>query len=407
MQISLIIPTHNRSGALTRHLEMLARQTLDPALFEIVVVQDGVDTIMLPDIKRRSEKNMQLKVVESEHKGPAAARNLGAKYADGTVLVFCGDDTFPHRSLLYRHWLRHKEADGPIAVQGYTDWWADLPPLDFELFLLESGLQANWSSLKNDNGTWKTDASGFCLTTNYSIAKSEFERLGGFSEEFPHAAWEDVEFGYKGTKFGLKTVFEPQAVNHHAHRQTFDGYVGRNLKEGASRIILSGLHPESAFGLLDPNALRETNSGMFQEAATLARELDHMHAPDLQKLRKERWQRALQLASLEGIRRGIAEKSKKYPVWQAIPHLHLQEQTQHVVTAARNIETGNLAYAETSAEWALQANMDNWALWMVRAEVSKVMGDKVSALRYASQASKLGSGEAWPVEFIKSISEAQ
>lgn len=401
--LSLVIPTFNRSGSLLRHLEMLSRQTLDPALFEVLILQDGQETIYLPEIHTRYGKKINLKVIEAEHKGPAAARNLGAKYAEGDSILFVGDDTYPHRSLLYRHWLLHKQADGPISAQGFTDWWSDLPPLDFEAFLLESGLQANWASLKNDNGSWKTDASGFCLTTNYSISKSEFERLGGFSTEFPHAAWEDVEFGYKGTKFGLKTIFEPQALNHHAHRQTFEGYVARNLKEGASRIILAGLHPESAFGLIDPNAIRETNASMFQEAATLARELDHLHAPDVQKLRKERWLRALQLASLEGIRRGLDEKSKKWPIWKALPHLHLQEQTQHVVTTARNVETGNLAYAETSAEWALQSGQDNWALWMVRAEVSKVMGDRVSALRYSSEASRRGSGEPWPVEFIKQL----
>lgn len=403
MILSYIIPTYQRSGTLLRHLEMLSRQTLDPALYEVLILQDGTETITFPTNHTRYGKKINLKVIETEHKGPAAARNLGAKYAEGDAILFVGDDTFPHRSLLYRHWLQHKQADGPIACQGYTDWWADLPPLDFELFLIESGLQANWSSLKNDNGTWKTDASGFCLTTNFSIAKSEFERLGGFSTEFPHAAWEDVEFGYKGTKFGLKTILETQAVNHHAHRQTFEGYVSRNLKEGASRIILAGLHPEAAWGLLDPNSVRETNSAMFQEAATLARELDHLHAPDVQKLRKERWARALQLASLEGIRRGLAEKSLTFPTWQAIPHLHLQEQTQHVVTVSRNIETGNLAYAETSAEWALQSGQDNWALWMVRAEVSKVMGDRISGLRYASEASRRGAGESWPIEFIKQL----
>lgn len=395
--LSVVITTKNRAGMLRKALLMLNRQSLSPENFEVIVANDAEDEIDLSGLCYEAG------VVLGGGHGPANARNTGVEAARGNVIVMMQDDTLPSRHVLFYHWLRHAESPKPICVQGFTDWWPDLPPLDFERFLIDSGLQANWAALKNQDGSWKRDANGFFLTTNVSIAKSEFERLDGFNTKFPDPAWEDVEFGTRGQKFGLTTIFEPNAVNYHAHRQTFQGFVKRQIMEGKSRIIFASLHPEVAPGLLDPNGLRESSTQQMQLAIKQAEEFNFSSVPDVQDIRKQRWMTALRMASLEGIRQGLAEATKRCPVWQAVPHLHLDEQCHHVVMTASRMEASDLAFAEISAEWALQGGMDNWALWAVRGEVAKAKGDKAGAYRYFTQSVALGASEIWPINALNSL----
>jgi GT2 family glycosyltransferase len=394
LKLSLIITTFNKIGVMKRHLNMLSRQTLSPDCYEAIVINDGepIDLSGYP-----------VQVVESHGKGPAGARNLGASLANNQILVFSQDDALPAVNFLFYHFLSHfNYPNQEVGVQGYTDWWPNIVT-DFEQFLYSSGIQANWNALKNDDGSWKKDATGFCLTTNFSIAKSEFERLGGFNEKFPHAAWEDVEFGLRGQKHNLHTIMEPNAINYHAHRQTLDGFVQRQIKEGKSRLIICSIHPEISGSLLDPEGLRKTNASQLQEAIALARETHYSSGQDIQEVRQQRWSIALRLASLEGIRQGIADRSKTNKVWLAIEHLHSPEECHHVVTVASRLETGEFAYAETSAEWALQQNQSNWALWAVRGEVALAKGDRSDAINYFLRSANLGPGGKWNTDRLREL----
>jgi GT2 family glycosyltransferase len=412
--ISLVIPTYRRAGVLRKNLRELARQTLIRSEWEVIIVNDSHEPIDLPD----EVNKYNFTYLEQDNAGPAAARNCGASVAKGSQICFIGDDTFCHANFLFYHWLSARNADGPIAIQGYTDWWPGLPPLEFEHFLVESGLQANWTGLKNSDGSWKREANGFCMTTNYSIHREEYERLyaeaasesermGGFHESFPHAAWEDIDFGFRGQKHGLKTIFEPNAVNFHAHRQTFDGFVKRQITEGKSRLHLCALHPELAGQLLDPESLRNATKDGLQRLIAQARELENITPGDkeLDQLRKQKWHNALRVASLEGIRQGIETRSQTQKVWGAIPHVHSPEQAMHVVATAVSLEKGEMGFAMTSAEWGLRSNVTNWALWAVKGEVELAMGRKAEAYATFKQAVSLGPGATWPLERMKELSQ--
>ena len=396
-----------------KHLRALANQSLARSEWQCVVVNDGGESIDIPP----ETESYNFTYLEKENAGPAAARNYGAKHAKGDVLVFVGDDCFPNQNFLFYHFLAHRTY-GPCAVQGYTDWWPGLPPLEFENFLYESGLQANWSGLKNPDGSWKREATGFCMTTNYSIhrteyerlyaeAKSETERMGVFHESFPHAAWEDIDLGFRGQKHGLKTYFEPNAANFHAHRQTFDGFVKRQITEGKSRLILCLLHPEISGQLLDPDGLRQTSKDSLQRLIAQCRELENITPGDaeLDQFRKARWQNALRVASLEGIRQGVEERGKTNKVWLAIPHIHSPEQAMHVVTVASCLDRNEFGYGMTSAEWGLKSNPTNWALWAVRGELELAMGRKPEAYATFIRALELGPGSAWVQDRVRELAQ--
>lgn len=79
--VSVILPVFNEARYLAYCLESLEKQTYDP--FEIIVVDDGST-----DGSREIAKKFHCQVFGKPHNGAGAARNFGAKRANGAILVF-------------------------------------------------------------------------------------------------------------------------------------------------------------------------------------------------------------------------------------------------------------------------------------------------------------------------------
>ena len=88
VDVSIVIPTHNRRAAATRTLHALAHQCCSRPAFEVILVADGCtdDTAGLAT----AEWPMPVRVLEQSHAGPAAARNRGAAEAAGDLLDLPG-----------------------------------------------------------------------------------------------------------------------------------------------------------------------------------------------------------------------------------------------------------------------------------------------------------------------------
>ncbi len=94
MNISVIIPTYNEQNYITRCLNSLLNQTLQP--LEIIVVDDGSTDGTKVIVKRYK----QVTLISQLHSGPAKARNLGASIAKGDIFVFVDADMeFDHKYL--------------------------------------------------------------------------------------------------------------------------------------------------------------------------------------------------------------------------------------------------------------------------------------------------------------------
>jgi glycosyltransferase involved in cell wall biosynthesis len=96
--LSAVIPTHHRPAALTLVLDSLARQTCDPALFEVVVVNndpsDAATNAVVDDVRRTrfADRPERLRLVGCPFPGLSFARNAGIACARGAVVAFLDDD---------------------------------------------------------------------------------------------------------------------------------------------------------------------------------------------------------------------------------------------------------------------------------------------------------------------------
>ena len=90
MKVSVIIPTYNEEKVIVDCLKSLSEQTYRD--MEVVVVDDGSTDKTYDVLLEFRIKNLELRIFRQNHKGPGEARNLGAKYTQGNILVFVDAD---------------------------------------------------------------------------------------------------------------------------------------------------------------------------------------------------------------------------------------------------------------------------------------------------------------------------
>jgi GT2 family glycosyltransferase len=240
----VVIPTHNRLGDLQRVVAAVEGQHAPGGCRpELIVVDDG-SSDGTGDWLRGQAGHGRLVALTQGNAGPAVARNRGAGAATGEVLLFLGDDTVPQPGWLLAHLEEHRLHGGrgrPLAVVGYTGFPA-VGETPFLRFINESGPQFGYQLIEDARRL----PFNFFYTSNVSIDRAEMVRLGGFREDFPAAAWEDIEFAYRATRAGLDLRYQPLARVVHHHRIHPRTFCRRQRTAGRSAAIFARLHPELA-----------------------------------------------------------------------------------------------------------------------------------------------------------------
>lgn len=241
MKISVIIPTFNRLDILVKCLKALEAQTIHFNEFEVIVIDDG-STDGTEKLGAGLFEGLRINGIylRQEQAGPAKARNKGISHGRGDLLVIIGDDIIATKDFLSEHLkIHHQEKERPLAVIGRIDWDPSIEITEFMLFL-EKGVQFSFNDLNDDNISYKN-----CYTSNVSI-KSDFIKKHAvyFSEEFPYAAYEDIEWGYRLMKSGITYKYNPKALAYHHHVVTLESYSNRMISVGKAYVHLLNLHPE-------------------------------------------------------------------------------------------------------------------------------------------------------------------
>lgn len=216
--ISVVVPTRDRPGALTRCLDALAAQTVR-AQIEIVVVDDGSSRpAVAAELVARYGAARLLRL---PGRGPAAARNAGAFAARGTFLCFTDDDCEPRPEWAER--LAETLRAGADAVAGVT-----VPGRSGDPLLEASELVAHAPAAAHPPPG--SDLS-FAPSNNLACRSSVFADVR-FDERYPTAAGEDRDWCARLTGGGYAFRYEPAAVVVHHQQLTLKSFWRQQLRYG-------------------------------------------------------------------------------------------------------------------------------------------------------------------------------
>jgi hypothetical protein len=197
--VSVVITTLGQSTHLADCLSSLAAQTYTD--FEVIVVVSGHSR----EVQANEESEMAQKthwLFAGFNVGYGAACNLGAKAANGSVLLFLNDDTFLEPECLsHLHSLLSREGPciaQPLIFHAYSGVWRGGNPSDV--------YGAAGIGFYGGCGTGEFFASGAAL----AVKKEVFESLRGFDEMF-FLYHDDVDLCWRARLKGITVLTAPQA----------------------------------------------------------------------------------------------------------------------------------------------------------------------------------------------------
>jgi GT2 family glycosyltransferase len=226
--LSIIIPTRQRWETLQVTLAALRAQT--EQRFETIVVADGADPQLpaLPNVR----------VVQQEHAGPGAARNRGVRASERPLILFIGDDMVPRPDFVSRHVARHRSEPGDeVAVLGRVVWHPSVPRTRLHRWLDWSGALFDYRRLEAE-GDSEAGWTRF-YSSNVSLKRKLFLAAGGFDPDFTFD-YEDLDFGWRLGRQGMRLVYEPAAVTQHLHPYDWEAVKRRyESRAGAERLMMA------------------------------------------------------------------------------------------------------------------------------------------------------------------------
>ena len=170
MKVSVVIPTFNEERVIKACTESLSKQTFKD--LEVVIVDDGSTDNTTNIVNEHCTVNPVFQLLKQNHKGPGEARNLGASKAVGEILVFVDADmTFDARFVeeLVMPIINGK-TKGTFSKNEFVSNWDNRWARCWNV-------QEGWSDQKRHPDDYPDMQKVF-----RAILKSEFNRIGGFSE---------------------------------------------------------------------------------------------------------------------------------------------------------------------------------------------------------------------------------
>lgn len=238
LELTVIIPTHDRPRELLQVIEKLCIQDLDPKRFEVIVVDDASQQ-PAEEVLSGVQTPFSLQVIHQPGGGPGAARNRGIEQAQGALIVFFNDDAVPATDNLRRHLEVHNSRTDRNALIGT---FTQLPELVVDSFTrhVETSRVLFAQPLMKSGVVY--GGLSFC-TGNLSIARDLLLEVNGFDESFPFAGGEDSELGLRlERKLGVRVLYDSSVVCEHDHVLDIHHYLERMKVIGWSASMIEDRH---------------------------------------------------------------------------------------------------------------------------------------------------------------------
>ena len=232
---TVVIPVLDGGREFRRSLSDLAASSFED--WELIVVDDGSKD----GSDRVALALARLVLSTSGLEGPASARNLGARHAQGDYLFFLDADCSVHPETLALAARRLRAEPELDALFGSYDARPSAP-----------GLVSRFKNLQHHfvHQTGCEDAETFWAGCGF-IRRSTFEKLGGFNAaRFKRPSIEDIELGYRlradGKRIRLDKTIQ---VTHHKAWKLANWLKTDLLDRGVPWVMLSRQYPQSRSAL--------------------------------------------------------------------------------------------------------------------------------------------------------------
>jgi GT2 family glycosyltransferase len=253
-QLSVVISTLGNYPGLKRVLDRLESQDAEPGSFEVLVVNDVADPEPAAVDRAVGTRPYPVRRLTGTRPGLSANRNTGWAAAEAPLVLFTDNDTLAERQLISEHlaWHRQHPAE-EVGVLGHVRWAREIRVTPF-MHWLDHGMQFDYPNIEGIEAGW-----GRFYGANVSVKRSFVERVGGFDAERLPYLYDDLDFGYRADKHGLRLLYNRQAVVEHLREMDLSYWRDRMSQVAHAEREFVRLHPD-----VDPYFQR-----MFSAAAAL------------------------------------------------------------------------------------------------------------------------------------------
>lgn len=215
--LSIVIPTHGRSEALTDVLAGLEQQDPPLAGAEVVLAVDAAG--IEPEGLDAGRRSLRMTVVRADVAGASGARNAGWRVGRGSVILFLDDDIVPTRRLVSEHLAWHQKQPAPdVGVLGRVRWSPRVQVTSFMRWL-ERGVQFDYDRIEGTDVGWQ-----LFYSCNVSVKRDMLDRVGGFDEERFPFGYEDLDVARRMSEHGFRLVYNPAALGDHLKTETLESW---------------------------------------------------------------------------------------------------------------------------------------------------------------------------------------
>jgi glycosyltransferase involved in cell wall biosynthesis len=287
--VSVIIPTYNRSELLGYSLESLVNQTIGKDRYEVIVGDDGSldDT---SEVVKTYSQLMNMKYVFQEDKGyrPGSVRNKAIRLAEGKVCLFVDSSVLLHPDCIAQHVLFHSRGMLPMCGIGYVygfdhDLASDellkklIIPANVGASIEAISKYKNLGDVREPHYVKYKDDIGslpapwyYFWTCHVSVATADLIRNGMFDENYD-GRWgvEDTDLGFRlhksGVNFGL--LRSAMAI-HYPHgkdksEKILEGYINSQYFHKKNNTLETALF-QSLFEDPEATGLQDINEMIVQ-----------------------------------------------------------------------------------------------------------------------------------------------
>lgn len=233
IKISVIIPVYNRPEELKELLDSLTIQHFKEAT-EVIVVEDG-SSLTSEDAVSQFTSQLRIKYISQENAGPAAARNRGAREAEGEYLFFFDSDCALPSDFF--------DKMGRSVRQGRLDCFGTKDTAHSFFSPIQKAISYSMTSVLTTGGIRggsKSKMDSF-YPRSYSmgVRRSAFEAVGGFAAM---RYGEDIDLSMRLKEAGYKLGLVDDTFVYHKRRSTFRSFFKQTFCSGTARVDLAMRH---------------------------------------------------------------------------------------------------------------------------------------------------------------------